>query len=113
MYNESQTTSGMDTQSQRTVRFEAVWHQLDSFTSEGAGGDATATECAVVAARRAKVLAVGDDARSGEELPGAGEAVDVRDDFFVGEGSKVGKLPRGVWRVETILTVLRWKRGLR
>jgi hypothetical protein len=112
MYNESQTTSGMDTQSQSTVRFEAVWHQVLSFTSEGAGGDATAmvsaaTECAVAAARRAKDFAVGEDARSGEELPGAGEAVDVRDDFFVGEGSKVGKLPRGVWRVETILTMLR------
>jgi hypothetical protein len=33
---------------------------------------------------------------------GAGEAVDERVDFFVGEGSKVGKLPLGVWRVETM-----------
>jgi hypothetical protein len=38
---------------------------------------------------------VGEDMMSGEEV-GAGEAVDVRDDFFVGEGSKVGKFPRGV-----------------
>jgi hypothetical protein len=27
---------------------------------------------------------------------GAGEAVEVREDFLVGEGSKAGKLPRGV-----------------
>jgi hypothetical protein len=39
--------------------------------------------------------------------------VDERVDFFVGEGSKVGKLPLGVWRVETMATMLRGKRRMR
>lgn len=47
--------------------------------------------------------------RSGE-LVGAGDAVEVRDAFLVGEGSKVGKFPRGVWRVET-MTKLKRKRS--
>ena len=109
MYSESQNTSGMETAIQRTVRFEAVWHQEDSPTSAGAGGAggaatamvSAATSRALLAARRAKERAVGD-LRSGE-LVGAGDAVEVREDFLVGEGSNVGKLPRGVWRVETIL----------
>jgi hypothetical protein len=64
---------------------------------------------ALLAARRAKDFAVGEELRSGE-LPGAGDAVEVRDDFFVGDGSKAGKLPRGVWRVETMVMMLRKKR---
>jgi hypothetical protein len=111
IYSASQNTSGIETKIQSTVRFEAVWHQLDSLTWAGAGGDATAmvsaaTSRALLAARRAKDFAVGDELRSGE-LVGAGDAVDVRDGFLVGEGSKVGKLPRGVWRVETIVAVNR------
>lgn len=106
MYSESQNTSGMDTAIQRTVRFEAVWHQDDSPTSAGAGGAATAivsaaASRALLAARRAKDRAVGE--LGSGELVGAGDAVEVRDDFLVGEGSNVGKLPRGVWRVETIV----------
>jgi hypothetical protein len=106
IYSESQSTSGIETASQSTVRFDAVWHHVDSLTSDGAGGDATAmvseaTSRAELAARRAKDFAVGEALRSGELL-GAGDAVEVRVDFFVGEASKVGKLPRGVWRVETI-----------
>jgi hypothetical protein len=101
MYKESQKTKGMDTAIQRIVRLEAVWHQVDSLTSEGAGGDVTAIVSAATcrtfsAARRANVLAVGEDIGSKGELVGAGEAVEVRDDFLVGEGSKVGKFPRGV-----------------
>jgi hypothetical protein len=90
-----------------------VWHHVDSLTWKGAGGFTTAMVSvaalrAFLTARRAKEVAVGDESRSGE-LVGAGDAVDVRDDFLVGEGSKAGKLPRGVWRVDTIVTMKRKK----
>lgn len=93
-------TSGRETKIQSTVRFDAVWHHVDSPTSDGLGGDAIAivSEAASRAfciARRLNVLAVGDELRSGE-LVGAGDAVEVRDAFLVGEGSKVGKFPEGV-----------------
>jgi hypothetical protein len=97
----------MDTASQKTVMLEAVWHHVDSLIEEGAGGDMTAVDSAATSrAFWAKELTVGEELRSGE-LVGAGEAVEVREDFLVGEGSKVGKLPRGVWRVDTIMYLKR------
>lgn len=60
---------------------------------------------ALLTRRREKVLAVGKEVRSGE-LVGTGDAVEVREGFLVGEGSKAGKLPRGFWRVETMVELV-------
>ena len=109
MYSESHSTSGIETASQRTVRLDAVWHQFDSPTSAGEGGEATAivstaASRALLAARRANDFAVGDELRFGEDV-GAGDAVDVRDGFLVGEASKAGKSPRGCRRVDVTMFV--------
>jgi hypothetical protein len=92
MYNVSHSTSGMETPSQNTVRFDAVWHHAGSPISDGEGG---ATPLAALeTARLASDFAVGEELISGAAV-GAGEAVDVRDRgvFFTGEGSVVGKSP--------------------
>ncbi len=55
-------------------------------------------------ARFASELAAcaGPRSKDGAGPEGAGEAVEVRDARFVGEGSTAGKSPRGWLRVETI-----------
>lgn len=113
MYKVSHSTSGSDTASHRIVRFDAVWHQADSPISAGEGGATAPTASEVLeTARLATAFIVGEifDATAREglvELVGAGDAVDVRDGLLVGEGSKVGKSPRGCWRVATMTMDLR------
>jgi hypothetical protein len=108
----------MDTASQNTVRLDAVWHQFVSPTSAGAGGAATAMVSLAVLRAEESVSRVLDamrrvaernegvalrPTRSSERLIGAGESVEVRGVFLVGEASKSGKSPRGWERVETIV----------
>lgn len=94
--------------SQRIVRFDAVWHQPCSSISDGEGGAAASTILTVLdTARLATAFAVGEtlDAPACAALVGlvgAGDAVDVREDLLVGDGSNAGKSPRGCCRVETI-----------
>lgn len=91
--------------------FDAVWHHTCSPTSEGEGGVSASTALdAFAAARLATILAVGDTLEATARvavvgLVGAGDAVEVREGFFVGEGSNAGKSPRGCWRVATILLI--------
>jgi hypothetical protein len=64
---------------------------------------------ALETARLATALAVGETLDTAAlvalvGLAGAGDAVDVREDLLVGEGSNAGKSPRGCWRVETIVS---------
>jgi hypothetical protein len=88
-----------------------VWHHPCSSTSDGEGGATASTASeALDTARLATAFAVGDTleatARVGlVGLVGAGDAVEVREDLFVGEGSNAGKSPRGCWRVETIISI--------
>lgn len=90
--------------------FDAVWHHPDSLTCDGEGGAIASTALeALETARLATTFAGGEmlgaTARVGlVGLVGAGDAVEVREDLFVGEGSNAGKSPRGCWRVETILS---------
>ena len=111
MYKLSHITSGKETVSQRTVRFDAVWHQPGSSIWDGEGGAIASTTLAVLdTARLATAFAVGETldatARAAlvalEGLVGAGDAVDVREVLLEGDGSNAGKSPRGCWRVETI-----------
>lgn len=92
MYRQSHSTSGIDTASQKMVRFEAVWHHADSPISLGDGGAISAA--ALETARLASDLVVGDKLRSGDDV-GAGDAVEVRERgiLLVGEGSVAGKSP--------------------
>lgn len=108
--------------SQRIVRFEAVWHHVCSPTEAGEGGamafraleplDSTAlvARSAAAAARRTTLFAVGETLAAAARvvvvgLVGVGDAVEVREGRFVGEGSKAGKSPRGCWRVATIVSI--------
>jgi len=102
MYKMSQITKGTDTASQTRVRFEAVWHHPCSPISDDVGG-ATA-EATLETARFAKAFAVGDVVKSGWPM-GAGDAVEARELFLVGDGSKAGKLPSGFRRVVTIVAI--------
>lgn len=110
MYSVSQSTRGSEMVIQRTVRLDAVWHHVDSPTSEGFGGDVAAMVSfaamrALLAVRRASDFAAGVESRSDTLLVGAGDAVEVREGFLVGEGSYSGKSPRGCWRVATMVAV--------
>lgn len=110
MYKLSHSTSGSETASHRMVRFDAVWHHPDSPTSDGEGGATFSTASEVFdITRLAAAFAVGETldakARVGlVGLVGAGDAVEAREDRFVGDGSNAGKSPRGCWRVETMTT---------
>lgn len=99
MYPVSHSTRGIDTASHRRVRLDAVWHHVVSPISEGEGGVATAMVSET--ARLARDLE-GDELTS-RKLGGAGDA--VRDALLVGEGSVAGKLPRGCWRVATMVKI--------
>lgn len=62
------------------------------------------------AARLATAFAVGKTFEAAARvvvvgLVGAGDAVEVREGLFVGEGSNAGKSPRGCWRVATIMSI--------
>ena len=90
--------------SHKIVRFDAVWHHPCSSTSDGEGGATASTAMeALDTAPLATAFAVGDTleatARVGlvglVGLVGAGDAVEVREDLFIGEGSNAGKSPRG------------------
>jgi len=111
MYRVSHSTSGRETVSHRIVRFDAVWHHPDSLISEGEGGAMASSAFEVLEiARLATAFAVGDTLAANSRvalvgLVGAGDAVDVRDGLFVGDGSNAGKSPLGCWRVETMAII--------
>ncbi len=97
--------------SQRIVRFDAVWHHLDSLISDGDGGATASTASEVLeTARLATAFRAGEAFEAAERialvgLVGAGDAVEVREGFLVGEGSNAGKSPWGCWRVDTIMSI--------
>lgn len=101
--------------SHKIVRFDAVWHHPDSLISEGEGGAIASMAFVVLEiARLATAFAVGETLEAKLRvglvgLVGAGDAVEVRDCLFVGEGSNAGKSPWGCLRVETMLRI----RGMR
>lgn len=87
-----------------------MWHHPDSPTSDGEGGAIFPTASEVLETTRlAAAFAVGVTLdvkpRVGlVGLVGAGDAVEVREGLFVGDGSTAGKSPRGCWRVETMMS---------
>lgn len=111
MYRLSHNTNGRETVSHKIVRFDAVWHHPCSPTSEGEGGATASTALEVFeTARLVTAFAVVDTLDAALRvaivgLVGAGDAVEVRDGLFVGEGSNAGKSPCGCWRVDTIVSI--------
>lgn len=88
-----------------------MWHHPDSLIFEGEGGAIASSAFEVLeTARLAIAFAVGDTLAASSRvalvgLVGAGDAVDVRDGRFVGDGSNAGKSPLGCWRVETMVII--------
>jgi hypothetical protein len=94
-------TSGIETSSQATVRFEAVWIHFGGAV-EGAG--------ATAARELERARLVRDGGCEGGEIGelGFGEEVELRlEGDFVGEAPRTGGgNSLGWWRVETILVFL-------